>query len=326
MTAARRAWRTRYGNIGLLPCDNGMIFDMKNYFLVPTLVVIVSLQLLGQAVTPTTVHVNGVILHYIERGHGEPLILLHGGVGDYSSWSAQLDSFSRHYRVISYSRRYNYPNGNRSNAENHSAYVEADDLTAFIRRLKLGRVHLVGVSAGALTALVFAVQHPEMVNSLVLAEPPLHEWVKDLPGGGVVYKEFMTGLWKPMTNAFAQGDTVQAMRIFVDGLSSVRRFDSLAPEIRSSILRNSRAIEALTRSSDPFSKLSRDQVRGLDIPILIVTGEKTVTIHKLVNAELAHVLPNPQQVVIPKAGHSSPRDNPDAFNAEVLKFLTGLRK
>src|SRR5215210_4932797 len=114
------------------------------------------------------IRVRGVELHYIEEGRGEPLILLHGGQGDYRSWEPQIKAFSRQYRVISYSRRYHYPNSNPLIAENHSAYVEADDLAAFVRKLKLRRVHLVGTSIGAFTALMLAVKHPEMVRSLVL--------------------------------------------------------------------------------------------------------------------------------------------------------------
>jgi len=299
---------------------------MKICFWLPVFLILFCVRVAGQDVDPTSVHVDGIVLHFIERGNGEPLILLHGGVGDYSSWRAQVDSFSHHYRVISYSRRYNYPNENPSTTENHSPYIEADDLFGLVRELRLDRVHLVGLSAGALTALVFAVQHPQMVKSLVLAEPPLHEWVKELPGGMVAYEEFITRVWEPVTDAFRQGDTVQAMRIFVDGLASTRRFDHLAPEARSSIMRNARAIEALTRSSDPFSNLSREQVRGLDIPTLIVTGENTIKIHRLVNEELARLLPNVKQVVIPKAGHGSPRDNPSVFNAEVLEFLANLKR
>ena len=80
--------------------------------------------------------------------------------------------------------------------------TEADDLAALIRRLGLGRVHLIGTSIGAFTALVLAVKHPEMVRSLVLAEPPVHEWVRDSPDGAAAYKEFMTTIWEPATGAF----------------------------------------------------------------------------------------------------------------------------
>ncbi len=49
--------------------------------------------------------------------------------------------------------------------------------------------------------------------------------------------------------------------------------------------------------------------------------EHTITIHRLVNAELARLLPRAQSVTIPNAGHGSPRENPEAFNAAVLAFL-----
>ena len=54
---------------------------------------------------PAKIHVNGVDLHYISAGTGEPVILLHGGQGDYRSWEPLMADLSRYYRVISYSRR-----------------------------------------------------------------------------------------------------------------------------------------------------------------------------------------------------------------------------
>ena len=122
---------------------------------------------------PTKIIVNGVELHYISAGTGEPVILLHGGQGDYRSWEPQMASLSRYYHVISYSRRYNYPNQNPQTATNHSALVEAADLAALIKALRLKRANLVGTSMGAATALTLAIEHPDMVRSLVLAEPPI---------------------------------------------------------------------------------------------------------------------------------------------------------
>ena len=66
----------------------------------------------SHSLQPTQMRVHGVELHYIEAGRGEPLILLIGGQGDYRSWGPQLQALSPHYRVISYSRRYHYPNNN----------------------------------------------------------------------------------------------------------------------------------------------------------------------------------------------------------------------
>ncbi|MBA2524742.1 MAG: alpha/beta hydrolase [Pyrinomonadaceae bacterium] len=279
-------------------------------------------QAIGQSAQPTKILVRGVELHYIEQGQGEPLILLHGGQGDYRSWEPQMKVLSPRYRVISYSRRYNYPNDNPLRAKNHSAYVEAADLAAFIRKLKLGRVHLVGTSMGALTALVLAIKNPEMLRSLVLAEPPLHQWVRDSPNGAVVYREFMTTIWEPAAAAFKAGDDQGAMRILVDGFAGTRRFDNLPPESRAAAMQNSRFFKAVTVYSDPSPYFSKERVKQLRMPIVIVTGENTIKLPKFINEELARLLPKAEKAIIPKAGHGSARENPAAFNEVLLKFLS----
>ncbi len=282
-------------------------------------------QAAGQRPQPTRARVNGVELHYVERGRGEPLILLHGGQGDYRSWGPQVEALSRHYRVISYSRRYHHPNDNPLAAHDHSAYVEADDLAAFIRRLRLGRAHLVGTSYGAFTALALAVRHPGMARSLVLAEPPVHQWVRGDPRGAALYREFMTTIHEPVGRAFKAGDDEGAMRIFVDGLAGARRFDGLPPEARAAVMQNSRFFKALTLSADPFPDLPKEKVRRLRVPALIVAGENTIERHTLVNEELARLLPDAERVVIPRAGHGAARENPQAFNEAVLEFLARRR-
>lgn len=281
-------------------------------------------QAIGQSIQPTKIFVRGVELHYIERGQGEPLILLHGGQGDYRSWEPQMNVLSPRYRVISYSRRYNYPNDNPLTAKNHSAYVEAADLAAFIRKLKLGRVHLVGTSMGALTSLVLAIKNPEMVRSLVLAEPPLHQWVKDSPKGAAIYREFITTIWEPAAAAFRAGDDQGAMRILVDGFAGTRKFDNLPPESRAVAMQNSRFFKAVTAYSDPAPYFSKEKVKRLRIAILIVTGENTIKLAKFINEELGRLLPKAERTSIPNAGHGSARENPTAFNEAVLKFLSNL--
>ncbi len=138
-----------------------------------------STSLLAQTDTPRTVTANGVELTYIERSSGPVVILLHGGQADYRAWEFAMGYLSKNYRVISYSRRYNYPNNNPVTGNRHAAYVEAKDLAAFIDALKIKRVHLVGTSIGAYTALIYTVRKPAKVITLSIAEPTIHAWVKD---------------------------------------------------------------------------------------------------------------------------------------------------
>jgi pimeloyl-ACP methyl ester carboxylesterase len=274
---------------------------------------------------PQKIHVNGVELHYIACGTGEPLVFVHGGVGDYRSWEPQLGPFSQHFRVVSYSQRYSYPNRNPVIVPNHSAFTEAGDLAALMRQLTLGRVHLVGASHGAYAALVLALQHPEMVRTLVLAEPPVHRWVTDVPGGKALFEEFLTTVHEPVGSAFRRGEPHEAMRIFTNSLGGPGSFERLSPAARAQRLENARALQALTQSADAFPMLAREAVQRLTVPTLLVEGEKTIKLHKLVDDELLRCIPGSARVIIPHATHRSAGENPEAFNSAVLTFLSKSR-
>lgn len=270
---------------------------------------------------PTRISVAGVELHYIEHGRGEPLILLHGGQGDYRAWQPQIDALSGEYRVISYSRRYHYPNRNPLQSTNHSALVDADDLAGLIATLRLGSAHLVGTSYGAFTALALAVNQPELVTSMVLAEPPVHSWIATTARGRTLYEERVKTVHEPAGEAFAVGQDEAAMRLFIDAFDGRGTFDRLPAERRRAIMQNAVFFRALTASSDPFPNLSKDAVRRLKMPVLILKGANTDELHGLVTEELGRLLPNARRVIIPDAGHGSPRQNPPAFNAVVREFL-----
>lgn len=270
---------------------------------------------------PTKILVNGVELHYISAGNGEPLILLHGEQGDYRSWEPQIAALSRDYHVISYSRRYNFPNRNPETATDHSALVEAADLAALIKALRLKRVNLVGTSMGAATALTLAIEHPGMVRRLVIAEPPILAWAKRFPEGDKLYVDFKQRIEDPAREAFAAGDDAGAMRFFVDGFASPGRFDKLSPEARLGVMQNAGFFRMVTRSKEPYPDITRQQLRSLRIPVLVITGEKTTEIHRRIDEELSRLIPRARSAMIPSAGHGSPRENPGAFTEVVENFL-----
>lgn len=279
----------------------------------------------GQSVQPVKIQVNGVELHYIERGQGEVLILLHGGTGDYRSWNSQIEAFASDYRAISYSRRYHYPNQNPLTATNHSALAEASDLAAFLKKLKLKKVHLIGQSYGAFTALIFATKHPKMVRTLVLSEPPVHQLIRISSDGETVYQDFMTNTWKPAAAAFQKGEDKKALDILAFGIAG-RKFNELPPAVQASQLQNALAMKSLTLSSNPFPTVTSDELKRLKMPVLILTGENTTKIHKFVNRELARLLPNAKEVTIPKSRHPIPSENPQVFNETVREFLRASNK
>ena len=270
-----------------------------------------------------------VELHYVEQGTGVPVIFVHGSVDDYRSFEPQLEPLSEHYRVISYSRRYNFPNAASAPSGNHSALVEADDLASLLKALGAYPAHVVGHSYGAYTALILAMKHPELVRSVVLAEPPLLRWLPKLPGGQHLYADFMNKMWNPTGREFRLGNPEQALRITIDWFGrngyliegKPAQFDGLPAEIRSFIMANSLEWQALTTSSDAFPMLDRAAVKDITVPILLMSGQNTMEMNKQIDAELQRLLPKAETAVIRGATHEMWAEQPDVCRARVASFL-----
>ncbi len=115
-----------------------------------------------------TLPIRGATLQYVEQGHGEPLVLIHGSVSDRRTWGQVQPELARHFRTIAYSRRYHWPNASIPAGADYAMLEHVDDLDAAGAR----PAHLVGHPYGAYVALLLAIRRPESVRSLVLAEPP----------------------------------------------------------------------------------------------------------------------------------------------------------
>jgi pimeloyl-ACP methyl ester carboxylesterase len=267
------------------------------------------------------VRANGVELHYLSQGQGVPVVLVHGGLADYREWAPQIERFARHFRVVAYSRRYNYPNQVPALAPDHSALVEAADLAAFLRALDLAPSHVVGYSYGAFTALCLALAHPELVRALALAEPPILRWAASVPGGAALLTEFLTSFWERVGNAFRRGEPELALRRTAEFFIGPGAYDQLPAEDLQGWQENLGEWEALTTSRDAFPLLAQDQVAQLQLPTLLLTGERTLPIHQLVNAELERLLPHAQRACIRDATHGMWGEQPELCGETTLQFL-----
>lgn len=119
------------------------------------------------------VHANGINIHYLDQGEGEPLVLLHGGVvsanpiwtGVPVAYASHMDTLAEHFRVIA-------PDTRGCGRTRHSGGpisfgLLADDVAALIDALGLERPLIAGFSEGAITATVLGIRHPEAVRAIV---------------------------------------------------------------------------------------------------------------------------------------------------------------
>lgn len=268
-----------------------------------------------------TIQLNDTPLEYVEKGNGEPLILVHGTLGDYRSWELQLDPFAEKYRTISYSRRYHHPNPCEGDESDYSAALHADDLAAFIEKLGLDSAHIVGNSYGAYTALLLAARYPERARSLVLGEPPVFPLLEQHPEGRPLRDNFLEAVWEPVGEILEQGKMKKGVEKFVDGVVEEGAFEQFPPPVQQLTLDNACEFKVETSSSDYWTPFNREKAEKIDTPTLLLTGEHSLRMFQLIVYELERCLPNNTCVTIPESTHEMPADDPERYNETVLEFL-----
>lgn len=120
-----------------------------------------------------TIRANGIDIHYLERGTGAPLVLLHGGLvstnpiwtGHPFAYTSHLDAFAEHFRVIAPDTR---GCGRTRHAGGSPTFeVLAADVLALIDALGLDRPRLCGFSEGGTTASIVGMRRPGGVSAIV---------------------------------------------------------------------------------------------------------------------------------------------------------------
>lgn len=272
-----------------------------------------------------TIRVNGADLTYVEQGRGEAVILIHGFLHDYRLWSTQMPELSKRFRVIAYSMRHRWPNTPAANdvdasLSELSPAVNAADLVAFLKSLKLGQVHLVGHSGGAGLALRMSRDHPELVRSMVLGEPGAQAFAASNPEAP---RNLTPQLAIQVQQAYEGGDIARALDIVreaVVGKDAATR--PALPWVRLMSFDNAWQLKSLwTSRREPEPPVTCDEARGIKVPTMLLGGDRSPAVFRLVLDGLQKCLPAWERAVLPNTSHGLELDNPAGFNKIVLEFL-----
>ena len=268
-----------------------------------------------------TLPVKGTTLHYIERGGGPLLVLVHGSMGELSDWDADAKALSSKNMVIAYSRRFHEPNAPLRPGQPYSMQQHAQDLAEVIRA-NGGQANVVAHSYGAYTSLYMALHHPKLVRTLVLAEPPILPWLSQSRDGRAALKGFQNAALIPARNAFLRGDMVDGMRQFINGVSGHLVFDQLPAQARAGIMRAAPEMRAelTTNPSIYMPTISCSEVHRFNHPVLIVTAENSPAFFHIIARRLRTCFPQAETVSIPSVSHGGIVSTP-AFTRVVQDFL-----
>ena len=219
--------------------------------------------------------------HYVEKGSGFPLILLHGNGEDGSYFVHQMEPFAKHFRVIAPDTR-----GHGQTPRGDAPFTIrqfAEDLLAFMDRLGIGKAHILGFSDGGNIAMIFAMTHPERVEKLILDGA-------NMDASGVKGSiQIPIEIGYRIAKLFARRDPQARKKAELLGLMVND------PQVKP---------EALSR---------------IQSPTLVVAGDKDMIKEKHTRL-IARSIPGAELVILP-GSHFVANRNPEAFNEAVLRFL-----
>ena len=255
----------------------------------------------GQFIT-----VNGVRLHYFERGTGTPLVLLHGNgtmIEDFRC-SGLIDLAAKKYRVIAFDRP-GFGHSERPRSTMWTPAAQADLIAVALEQIGVPRAIVFGHSWGTLVALALAMKYPQEVQALILASgsyypnaradvvilsPPAIPLIGDLLSYTI--SPLLSRLMWPLL----------LRKIF--GPSPVpEKFKLEFPEemaVRPSQIRASAAESALMI---PAAHTLRKQYRLLQMPVAIVAGAEDRLIESEQSAHLHRDIPHSTLRCVPDTGH-----------------------
>jgi pimeloyl-ACP methyl ester carboxylesterase len=282
------------------------------------------------------VEVNHVRLAFRQRGAGEPVVLVHGGISDLTIWDPILEPLSRNHRVIAYSRRYAWPNDPITDGVADTADIHAADLVAFIEALGLESVSIVANSWGGFVSLLVARDRPDLVRRLVVQEPPvvplfvgapprppalLKTLVTNPAAGRALARMFFTGM-RPTEAAVKRGDIEGSIDLFVRRVAlGDAGYEQLPEWVTRHMRLNAGTHVSQFRNQGGFVPFTRQDARSIATPTLVMTGEQSPRPLQVLAHELAALLPRAQEVQIPRASHVMHVANPSASAAVMLHYL-----
>jgi pimeloyl-ACP methyl ester carboxylesterase len=272
--------------------------------------------------------VEGIRLHYVERGTGTPLVLLHGNgsmIEDFQS-SGLIDLAAKKYRVIAVDRP-GFGHSDRPRSTIWTPEAQADLIAAALKKISVQRAIVLGHSWGTLVALALAVKYPQEVEALVLASgyyyPNARADVVILsPPAIPVIGDLLSHTLSPLLSRLMW--PLLLRKIF--GPSPVpEKFKGFPEEmaVRPSQIRASAAESALMI---PSANTLQKQYRLLQMPVAIVAGAEDRLIESEQSAHLHRDIPHSTLRCVPGTGHMVHQTATGEIMTAIDMVLTQNRK
>ena len=229
-------------------------------------------------------NVRGFKMYYEIYGKGEPLLLIHGGIGSINNFSGQIPYFAQHYQVIVVDGR---AHGKSVDPTDSLSYeMMAEDFNIFLDFLKIKSCYVIGWSDGGNNGLLLAIHHPDKVNKLVVTGANI--WIDERA--------------LPSDMSMSLPDT------YLDSLLKLPKTAKVKNDIK------------LWKLHYYEPNISLAQLNSIQCQTLVIGGDHELILpkHTLLIAEN---IPKSNLWILPNSGHSTLINHRDLFNKTVDNFF-----
>ncbi len=256
---------------------------------------------------------DGVSLHCLDEGQGPPVLLLHAFPLNAESFRPQLDALSPRYRLLVPDHRGFGRSGLAPGQEVTEMSRIARDGLALLDHLRIPAAVIGGVSMGGYATMALLRHDPGRVQGLLLADTRATE---DDAAGKKRREE--------LARATLERGSQVLVEAFLPLLLSANASPSLRQQVAEMIAKNSPLGAAAALRGMAVRGDSLDILARYGGPALILVGENDALTPQEKSSEMLNLLSGGRLIVIPRAGHLSNLEAPDAFNQSLADFLSGL--
>jgi 2-hydroxy-6-oxonona-2,4-dienedioate hydrolase len=275
-----------------------------------------------------TIEVFGQHIQYYEQGHGANVIFLHGLGGEASNWAANIGPVGEGFHVYALDQ-IGFGHSDKPLVD-YKIATFVDFLRGFMQELKIPKATLVGNSLGGWIAVEFAVQHPEMVDELVLVDA-----AGLLPEGvpGFVNQKVEKGPRKFISELVAgNAMPVDLNPSSLEGMRKVLEYLVYNKQAISDDMVQS-AFEGHLKSGDGYTiqrvldgvnstnQFEEGKLQGLHLPTLVIWGREDRLIPLDAGKRYQKGVDAAELVVISNCGHIPQIEKSTEFNRALLDFL-----
>lgn len=240
--------------------------------------------------------IKGLRVYYREKGNGEAVVLLHGGLGTVDDFASQITEFAKHFRVIAFERP---GHGHTADTDEPFAFDAMAEVTVgFIEALNLGAVNLVGWSDGAIVALLVSISRPDLIKSIVSI-------------GGL----FNASSQAPQVLDWIKASTPESFRKSEPAV--VERYDNATPDGPEHF---SKVFEKTKRLWLNEPNIALDELAKIKARALVMAGDKDATPLQH-TSELFRAIKGAQLCIVPGTTHFLLSERPDIVNEIIIHFL-----